>query len=116
MKFHETGNRIPEMDDLEMNEVNLLNYDNGTFLAAMTIRDSLVYVTSNNEVFDNLWIPTSSLLFANNLKQYRSEDLIKLADRKNENLYFTTSMIMAHNILTHHYIYRAKQRLQNTIL
>ena len=90
MRMMEIGHPIPEVDDLEQNEVLNLRKEN-KYLAIMSIRKSLVFVESNDPNFDKIWIYTGSLLFQKNSEKYREANCFKPADRHLENIYFKTS-------------------------
>ena len=89
MKYHETGQPIPEMTDMEVNEVDGL-YGTGSYLAAISIRNSLIYVISDNKKFNKTWIYSGSMLFAQNAQNYENEKIITAADQSHE--YFKTRM------------------------
>ena len=76
MSYYAKTNSLPEPKEIEIGEQLLLSNESFHYLKIDAMRDSMILVRSNLATFDNLWIPTCSLLIHENRRKLKENDTI----------------------------------------
>jgi len=91
MSYYAKTNSLPEPNEIEIGEQLLLSNESFHYLRIDAMRDSMILVRSNLATFDNLWIPTCSLLIHENRRKLKENDTIgKYANRLDLKNFLTT--------------------------
>ena len=91
MSYYAKTNSLPEPKEIEIGEQLLLSNESFHYLKIDAMRDSMILVRSNLATFDNLWIPTCSLLIHENRRKLKENDTIgKYANRLDLKNFLTT--------------------------